>query len=107
MRSIGQQPTSLRITTCLGDLCEPDGRIDGKCLVRECLDGDAFAGWEEETPEIFDSHLYILFGVVFWQLGPDGQCDDIMRRSVREIERRCYLLQLFCREQQQQTERLR
>mmetsp|Transcript_17821 Transcript_17821/g.30116 ORF Transcript_17821/g.30116 Transcript_17821/m.30116 type:complete len:83 (+) Transcript_17821:275-523(+) len=60
MRSVGQQTTSLRITTCLGDLCEPNGGIDGKCLVGESLDGDAFAGWEEEAPEIFDSHLLLL-----------------------------------------------
>ena len=60
MRSVGQQTTSLRIATCLGDLCEPNGGIDGKCLVGESLDGDAFPGWEEEAPEIFDSHLLVL-----------------------------------------------
>ena len=61
MRSIRQQSTSLRVTTRLGYLREPDGGIDGKCLVGECLDGDAFADGEEETPQIFDSHD---FGVV-------------------------------------------
>ena len=65
MRSIRQQSTSLGISTRLGYLREPDGGIDGECLVGESLDGDAFAGGEEEAPEIFDSHD---FGVVVGSL---------------------------------------
>ncbi len=56
MRSIRQQSTSLGITTRFGYLREPNGGIDGECLVGESLDGDAFTGGEEEAPEIFDSH---------------------------------------------------
>ena len=63
MRSIRQQSTSLRITARFGYLREPNGGIDGECLVGESLDGDAFTGGEEEAPEIFDSHD---FGVVVY-----------------------------------------
>ena len=66
MRSIRQQSTSLGITARLGYLREPNGCIDGECLVGESLDGDAFARGEEESPEIFDSHDFdVVVGSLF------------------------------------------
>jgi hypothetical protein len=56
VRSIGEKTSRLGITACLGDLGEPDGGIDGECLMGERLYGDSTRDWEEEPPEIFDSH---------------------------------------------------
>lgn len=93
--TIRQHPSRFRIATRLGNLGEPYGGVDGESLVGERLDGDAMAHRQEETPEVLNAHVVLIWIATACRLGDSSTLSEEEERG-RWYLQNCTRSQILC-----------